>query len=53
MTAQDWLAVSLVLVGLLLVVGAVHLYTLRHSYQPEVPRKTIHVTLGLICCFFP
>lgn len=52
-TARDWLAVSLVLGGLLLVVGAVHIYTLRHSYQPEVPRKTVHVALGLICSVFP
>lgn len=53
MTTHDWLAVSLVLGGLLLVVGAVHIYTLRHSYQPEVPRKTVHVLLGLICSVFP
>lgn len=53
MTARDWLSVSLVLVSFLTVMGAVHVYTLRYSYQPEVPRKTVHVALGLICSFFP
>ena len=53
MTAHDWLAISLVLGGLLLVVGAVHMYTRRNSYPPEVPRKTVHVALGLIFSVFP
>lgn len=53
MTPQDWLAVSLILAGLLLVVAAVNALTRRFTLPPEVPRKAVHVLMGLGCAALP
>ena len=53
MTADDWLAISFVLGGLLLAVLVVDALTRRFTLPPEVPRKSIHVVMGLGCAAFP
>lgn len=53
MTAAEWLAVSVVLAGLMLGLPLIRGLALRSGTAPEVARKAVHVAMGGTCLAFP
>ncbi len=53
MIPGEYIAIALVLGALLAVVVSVHVLNRRYDFPPEVPRKSIHVLMGLGCSAFP
>ncbi len=53
MSANDWLAISLVLGGLSFLVFIVHTLSRCFTLSAEIPRKSVHVVMGLGCAAFP
>lgn len=53
MTAREWLAVAVVLAGLLLGLPIIRAVVRRVGAAPEVARKSVHVAMGLACASFP
>lgn len=53
MTAQEWIAILAVVLGLAGGLAVVRLVASRRHWSPEVARKTIHVAMGLVCAAFP
>lgn len=53
MTMHEWLAVSVVLAGLLLGLPLIRSLVLRTGASAETARKSVHVAMGLGCVAFP
>jgi phytol kinase len=50
---NPWLGMGLVLGALTVLMGALHAYGARCHPHPEVPRKLLHVGMGLVTLTFP
>lgn len=50
---NPWLGITLVLAAFVGVMGMLRLYTVHYHPHPEVPRKMLHVGMGLVACAFP
>lgn len=53
MNGQEWLALAIVISGLLISLPLVRMLTIRTGASTEVSRKTVHVCMGLTCLCFP
>ncbi len=53
MTPHEWLAVAVVLAGLLLGLPLIRSLVLRTGASAETARKSVHVAMGLGCVAFP
>ena len=48
-----WTGIAVMLLALALLLGAVRLYQRSFSPEPEIPRKIVHVLMGLLTLSFP
>jgi phytol kinase len=48
-----WTGIAAMLLALALLLGAVRVYQRRFSPEPEIPRKIVHVLMGLLTLSFP
>lgn len=53
MSLREWLAVAVVLAGLIAGLPLIRHLVMRSGGSPEVARKSVHVTMGLACVAFP
>ena len=48
-----WTGIAVMLLALALLLGAVRIYQRRFSPEPEIPRKIMHLLMGLLTLSFP